>query len=701
MVKLNEQNYVERDVSWMYFNRRILAEGQRKEIPLKERLNFLGIYSNNLDEFFRVRVATLNHIVKYADKGSKDLRKRCERTLKTVNHLNAKYAKEFEDTVNEVYEQLKEHNIYLLKKQDLTEEQLEFVHQYCMKNLAGSLSPIWLSSIKALTSTSDDTIYLAVRLQEWREDRKKARRDYAVIELPVQLLGRFVVLPDTEVEGKVQHNVMFLDDIVRCALPYMFPGTVYNDFEAWSFKITKDAEMEIESDIRGGVLQKIAKGIKSRKNGLPVRIIYDKQMPRNVLKNLLDRFCPSTIDTMLPAGRYQNHKDLMKFPKFPAMSAELEYPKWEPIMPKWAQAQSLIQTIRQRDRFLHVPYHSFNAYINLLREAAVNPEVKGIKTTLYRLAKDSKVISALIAAARNGKKVTVVIELLARFDEESNIDWSKKMADAGINVITGVEGLKIHSKITLIQARCGDLAVISTGNFHEGNASAYTDFLMLTANRPVVNDVARVFDFIDKPYLPVRFKELLVSPNSMRRQLENLIKQEVHNHRMGLPAHILCKLNHITDEGIVRRLYDAAASGVKVDLVVRGNCSLVSDLPELAGNLRINPIIDRYLEHSRILIFANGTDLEHPKVIEEDGSHHNYKVFIGSADWMPRNLDHRIEVYAPVYDAELKRQARQIVEFGMKNEQNVFRSQEQLYLKLKEEEEIKSDKKSVKTDNKK
>lgn len=687
MYKLSEKNYIERDVSWMFFNRRILSEAQRTDIPLMERMKFLGIYSNNLDEFFRVRVATLNHIVKYADKGEKDLSKRCEKTLKTVNLLNTKYAKEFEKTVEDVMDGLSKQNIHLLRKADLSEEQQEYVKQYCMKNLIGTISPIWLSSIKCFNTTLDDTIYLAVRLQEWKEEKKKAQKDFAVVEMPVKQLGRFVVLPDTVVEGVTHHNVMFLDDIIRCALPYMFPGTNFNDFEAWSFKITKDAEMELETDIRGGVLQKISKGIKSRKNGLPVRLIYDKQMARSILKALLERFSPYSVDTMLPSGRYQNHKDLMSFPRFPsADGSEMEYEKWESVMPSWAKERSLIQAIRQRDRFLHVPYHSFNAYINLLREAAVNPEVKGIKTTLYRLAKDSKVIGALIAAARNGKKVTVVIELLARFDEESNIDWSKKMADAGINVITGVEGLKIHSKVTLIQARYGNLAVVSTGNFHEGNASAYTDFLVLTANTPVVNDVARVFDFIDKPYLPIHFRQLLVSPNGMRRQIEALIKQEIKNHRLGLPSQILCKLNHITDEGIVRRLYEAAASGVKVNLLVRGNCSLVTDLPELGGNLRVNAIIDRYLEHSRILVFANGADLDHPEIVEDDGSHHDYKVFIGSADWMPRNLDHRIEVYTPVYDAVLKREARMIVEYGMKNERNVFRSQEALYKYYSEKE---------------
>lgn len=685
MFKLSEKNYVERDVSWMLFNRRILSEAQRKDIPVMERMNFLGIYSNNLDEFFRVRVATLNHIVRYADKSSKDLRKRCEKTLKTVGLLNAKYAKEFEATVQEVMDSLAGHGIHLLSKDDLSQEQQEFIYQYCLKNLACSVSPIWLSSIKGMTSAMEDTIYLAVRLQQWKDDRKKAHKDYAVIEVPVHRLGRFVVLPDTVADGVTHHNVMFLDDVIRCALPFMFPGTEFNDFEAWSFKITKDAEMELESDIRGGVLQKISKGIKSRKNGLPVRLIYDKSMPRSILKNLLAHLCPFSVDTMLPSGRYQNHRDFMGFPHFKASDGtELEYGKWTPLLPSWAHDESLIRSIRQRDRFLHVPYHSFDTYLFLLREAAVNPEVKGIKTTLYRLAKDSKVISALIAAARNGKKVTVVIELLARFDEKSNIDWSKKMADAGINVITGVDGLKIHSKITLIQCRYGDLAVISTGNFHEGNAAAYTDFLMMTADSTVVNDVSRVFDFIDKPFLPVRFKELMVSPNGMRRQIEGLIKQEIRNHRLGLPAHILCKLNHITDEGIVKRLYEAAASGVKVDLVVRGNCSLMTDLPELGGNLRVNAIIDRYLEHSRILVFANGCDMSHPETTGEDGVQHDYKVFIGSADWMPRNLDHRIEVYSPVHDIALKKEARLIVEYGMKNDNEAFRSQEALYKHYKE-----------------
>lgn len=685
-MKLTEKNYIERDISWMAFNHRVLEQAQREDVPLLERLSFLGIYSNNLDEFFRVRVATLNRIVEYADKPNKALRERSEKTLKTVMKLNSRYAKEFGETVKLVTEALNKEHIHILKEKELNEEQQQFVKQYCLQQLAGNISPVWLSAVKKLTASADDTIHLAVRLQKWSKDKKKPARDYAIIELPVSRFGRFVQLPSVEetdydaegIEHKtLNHYIMYLDDVLRCALPYMFPGTDFNQFEAWSFKFTKDAEMEIETDIQGGMLQKIAKGVRSRKNGLPVRMIYDEQMPKEVAKRIMERLNITSLDTILPSGRYQNHKDLMKFPS--CGRQDLKYPKWPAALKPEFNDTSILEKVRERDRFIHVPYHSFDAYINLLREAAVNPEIKSIKTTLYRLAKDSKVIGALIAAARNGKQVTVVIELLARFDEESNIDWSKKMADAGINVITGVEGLKIHSKITLISAKGGDVAVISTGNFHEGNARAYTDFMLFTARKPIVNDVARVFGFIEHPYLPVRFKELIVSPNDMKRQLLALCNQEIKNHNQGLPAGILAKVNHVTDEDVVMKLYEAAAAGVKVRLVVRGNCSLVPDLPELNGNLQLTHIIDRYLEHSRILIFANGTDLDHPEIIEEDGSHKAYKVFIGSADWMPRNLDHRIEVYTPVYDNDIKREARLIVEYGMKDDKETFRSQEALH----------------------
>ena len=358
------------------------------------------------------------------------------------------------------------------------------------------------------------------------------------------------------------------------------------------------------------------------------------------------------LDTMLAGGRYHNHKDLMAFPD--CGRKDLKYPEWPPILkPELSGDISILEQVRKKDRFIHVPYHSFDSYIRLLQEAAINKNVKSIKTTLYRLAKDSKVVNALINAARNGKKVTVVIELLARFDETSNINWSKRMQDAGIHVIFGVEGLKVHSKVTHISMRTGgDIACVSSGNFHEGNARMYTDYLLMTAQKNIVREVNAVFDFIEKPYSPIRFKELLVSPNEMKQKFVRLINDEIRNKQAGKPAYIKVKINHVTDPVIVKKLYEASANGVEIDMVVRGNCSLITGVRGVSDTIRINGIIDRYLEHSRIFIFAAGGEEE---------------VFIGSADWMPRNLDNRIEVITPIYDADLKADLRQVVEFGLKD----------------------------------
>ena len=409
--------------------------------------------------------------------------------------------------------------------------------------------------------------------------------------------------------------------------------------------------MEIDSDLRTGVLQKISKGVKSRKRGEPIRFVYDEQIPKDLLKRLVDRLNVDKNDTRVAGGRYHNFKDLMKFPV--CGRNDLKYPVWEPIFkPELNGKESLLTLIRQKDRSLHYPFHSFDTFIRVLREAAISKEVKSIKMTLYRLAKESKVIKALICAAKNGKKVTVVIELLARFDEASNINWSKRMQDAGIHVIFGVEGLKIHSKLVHIGTRHGDIACVSTGNFHEGNARMYTDYTIMTAHRPIVREVNAVFDFIEKPYTPVNFKELLVSPNDMRKRLIALINKEIKNKEQGKEAYILAKVNHITDQALIEKLYEASATGVQIELVVRGNCSLVTGIPGISENIHINGIIDRYLEHSRIFIFANDGD---------------EKYYIGSADWMPRNLDNRIEVLAPVYDKEIQADLKRIVCYGYRD----------------------------------
>lgn len=680
--KKAHSDYIDRDLSWMYFNRRILQEATRENVPLLERLGFLGIYSNNLDEFFRVRMATLSRIAECEDKSLRKESEHARKLIKRINRLNAVYAKEYEEALAGVRSRLRDEHIFLLNENELDEEQQRYVRRFFRQRLSGFVSPVWITAARQLTDETDDSIYLAVKMNT--EGRKAG--DYALIELPVQVSGRFVRLPDRD----GNKYLMYLDDVIRYCLPFIFGGLGYTHFEAYAFKFTKDAEMEIGNDLRTGVLQKISKGVKSRRKGDALRVIYDQDMPAALHKRVMNLLNLDKLDTVQAGGRYHNHKDLMAFPD--CGRDDLKYPVWKPIVrPETNSSRdSVLRMVQEGDRFIHVPYHSFDYYIRLLQEAAIHKEVKSIKTTLYRLAKDSKVVKALICAARNGKKVTVVIELLARFDEASNINWSKKMQDAGVHVIFGVENLKVHSKITHIGMRNGsDIACVSTGNFHEGNARVYTDYMLMTAAKNIVKDVNAVFTFIEKPYMPVTFKELLVSPNEMKKKFVRLINNEIRNRQQGKPAYIKVKINHITEPEMVRKLYEASENGVRIDLLVRGNCSLVTGIPGKSDNIRICGIIDRYLEHSRIFIFANGGEK---------------KCFIGSADWMPRNLDNRIEVVTPVYDAKIKEDLEKVIDYGLRDTMQgrivdgtgenrpwttengeAFRSQEQLYLHYREQ----------------
>ena len=665
--------YVERDVSWMYFNHRILQEAEKEFVPLLERLSFLGIYSNNLDEFFRVRVASLNRMLER--KLDKDTEQQIKKSLKTINKLNESYSKEYTEAVDRVFEELETHKIRLVTEASLNDEQKDFLSQFFYDKLNGSVNPIWLSEIEDLTVLEDNRIYLIVEKCEKKDNKKK----YAIVKVPDRIYGRWVKIPSSDGFD----NIMYLDDVIRYCLPLVFLGFKESTYRAYSFKFTKDAEMEMDNDADFGTMEKIALGVNSRKKGEAVRVIYDHEMPREMQKKLRERLNTKELDASLAGGRYQNHKDLMSFPD--CGHKDLKYEKWTPIMkPEFVSNESILDQIRQKDRFIHVPYHSFNGYIRVLREAAIKPEVKAIKTTLYRLAKDSKVVKALITAARNGKKVTAVVELLARFDEESNIKWSKRMQEEGVNVIFGVEGLKIHSKLLYIESKKGNIACIGTGNFHEGNAKIYTDYLMMTARPKIVNEVAKVFDFIDRPFSPFRFNELLVSPNSMKNRILRMLDTEIRNAGEGKEAWVKIKINHITDTDMVTKLYQASQAGVKIDIVIRGNCSLVPGLKGLSENIRCVGIIDRYLEHSRILIFANGG---------------KPRFFIGSADWMPRNLLNRIEVLTPVYDEEMQADLMRTISYGMRDSTNgrlidgkgtddfvngePFRSQEELYKELK------------------
>ncbi|CDA94084.1 polyphosphate kinase [Prevotella sp. CAG:1320] len=669
-----KENYVDRDVSWMYFNHRILQEGRKEYVPLLERLSFLGIYSNNLDEFFRVRVASLNRLLA-RDGITKSMRNQIKKSLKTINLLNETYSQEYTEAVHRVLGELALHKIRIVNEMQLNEEQKKYLTTFFYEKLNGSVNPIWLSEIKDLSSLEDNRIYLLVEKSGKSEGDKPK---YAIIKVPDRVYGRWQKIPSSEGFD----NIMYLDDVVRYCLPLIFIGFKESQFRAFSFKFTKDAEMDLdtENEFEYSTVEKVAAGVDSRRRGEAIRLLYDKAMPKEALKKIKDRISATEWDTMLAGGRYQNHKDLMSFPA--CGHEELRYPKWPQIMPPefLKVHESVLDLIRQRDLFIHVPYHSFNSYIRVLQEAAIRPEVKVIKTTLYRLAKDSKVVKALITAARNGKEVTAVVELLARFDEESNIKWSKRMQEEGVNVIFGVEGLKIHSKLLYLESKKGNIACIGTGNFHEGNAKIYTDYMMMTARPRIVNEVAKVFNFIDRPFSQVRFQELMVSPNSMKSRILRLLDTEIKNAQAGKEAWVKIKINHITEPEVVNKLYHASCAGVKIDILIRGNCSLVPGIPGLSENIRCVGIIDRYLEHSRVLIFCNGG---------------NPRYYLGSADWMPRNLLNRIEVMTPVYDEALRADLLRTVEYGLKDTTNArvvdgkgtneiqkgeyFRSQEELY----------------------
>ncbi len=633
--------YVDRDVSWMYFNHRILQEAKREEVPVLERLSFLGIYSNNLDEFFRVRMATISRIANMTGKNVTHERDKARHLFTRISDIEKEYSKEYESVIKRVEETLAANGILLLNETQLNEEQSHYVRCLFRNTISGFVSPVWLSHLTEFSRESDERIYLAVQLS--RPDKTP---DHAVIELPALCCGRFITLPDKD--GK--KCVMYLDDVIRLCLPMIFPGMGYTDFNAYSFKFTKDAEMEIDNDLHVGPLEKIAKGVKSRKMGATLRVIYDGTMPESLLSVLMKKLKLNKLDTIKPSGRYHNHKDFMSFPTLGR--DDLKYAPWKQVInPELKRNDSLLQIVAEKDRFVHVPYQSFDYVVRLLQEAAVSKNVKSIKITLYRVAKNSKIIEALICAAKNGKKVTAVVELLARFDESSNIHWSRKMQDAGINVVFGVEGLKVHSKLILIGIKKGnDIAVIGTGNFHEGNAKVYTDYFLMTADQTITKDVSEVFNFIKRPFRPVKYKHLLVSPNHMRDVFSNLIDDEIRNAKKGLPAFIHIKINHITDEEMVTKLYEASKAGVEIKISVRGNCSLVTGIDGVSKNIKASGIIDRYLEHSRLFHFY------------ADGEN---KVFLGSADWMPRNLDNRVEVITPVLDPDIKEDVINTIQYAL------------------------------------
>jgi len=635
------------------FNHRVLQEAQDASVPLIERIRFLGIFSNNLDEFFRVRVATVKRLLNLNDKKLANNIFPPQKILNQIQEEVLTLQKEFEKTYEILLKELKKSNIHIKNEINLEENQKSYVNNYFTNKVEPFISPIMLRSLPKFPYLKDKSVYLFVILE--KEGEKPL---YALIEIPTDRVSRFVVLPR---KGE-EEQILFLDDIIRLHLNDIFSGFEFNSIESYIIKLTRDAELDFDEDIAESFYEKISKSLEKRKKGTPVRLVYDKEMPERYLKYLLKKIKLTDHDNIIPGGRYHNFRDLMKFPslgKKELVYANKEYIKTNFLENKKSIYQSLLN---DGDLLLHFPYHSFRTIVSLIKEASLDEEVQEIKITIYRLASDSQIVNALINAARNGKEVLVVMELRARFDEKANLKWSKILEDEGIKVSFGIKGLKVHSKLILIGRKQGSnkkyYGVIGTGNFHEGTAKIYSDIVYLTTQKDIMNEVKSVFDFIEKPYRSYPFQNLLVAPINMRSQIESLINFEIQEARQGKKAKIVFKMNNLVDTHVIELLCMASQIGVEVKLIIRGICSLIPGIPELSNGIFGISIVDKYLEHARIMHFYHGG---------------KDKIYITSGDMMTRNLDKRVEVAVPIGQRKLKQEIIDFLEIQLADNQKARR----------------------------
>lgn len=639
---------VNREVSWLSFNDRVLQEAEDVSNPLLERLRFLGIYSNNRDEFFRVRIATLKRMTKLGKKAEELLGGNPKRILDQLQKRVIASSLRFDRIYNELLLALEKKRIHIIDQKQLTAEQGEWVTSFFRERIMPSLFPIMLDSAPSFPYLKDNSIYFSIKMER-RERNKKAR--YGLIEVPADNLSRFVVLPP---KGANQY-VMLLDDVIRHCLHDIFPVYEYSRISAYTIKLTRDAELDIDNDISKSFVEKISGSLKKRKRGTPVRFLYDKAMPPDMLRFLRKKLKVIKQDNIIPGSRYHNFRDFINFPTLG--HRELVWPNESPIPhPAFTVGESMFSIIRNRDILLHFPYHSFHHIIDLLREASVDPKVKKIQITIYRIARHSNIANALINALKNGKEVVVVMELQARFDEENNITWANRLQEEGAKVIFGVPGIKVHSKLFLVSRReegkMVDYAHIGSGNLNETTAKIYTDKTLLTTDRRITDEVQEVFNFYNDNLKPGNYKNLAVSPFNMRKKFTNLIQKEIDNAKEGKQAWMIIKLNNLVDREMILKLYEASRAGVKIKLLVRGTCSLVPKVKGFSENIEAMSIVGRYLEHARVFIFCNGGD---------------EKYFISSADWMSRNLDHRSEVAVPVYDTESQQEMKHIINLQLRD----------------------------------
>ncbi|MBD3638621.1 MAG: polyphosphate kinase 1 [Crocinitomicaceae bacterium] len=636
-----------RELSWLSFNERVLQESLDEGNPLIERIRFLGIYSNNLDEFFRVRVATIRRMVVLGTKKVEGFKGGPQKLLAEIKNIVLDQQQLFLLAYEKLLQELKEKHILQTNESHLKEEEIAAISNYYENRVRPQIVPIMLSSRRRFPTLQDKGIYLAIKMTSYDKEKVK----YALIQIP-NTVSRFYIIPN---ESEVK-KIILLDDIIRYHLATIFSIFTFDKIEAYTFKITRDAELDLDDDISKSFLEKMEDSVEMRKVGETVRFVYDSAMPVDLLTYLMQAQGLEAGENIIPGGRYHNFKDFMDFPDFGRDDFVFD-PAPPVVHPAFQNlSSSIIKKILKEDFLITYPFQTFQHIIDILREAAIDPKVTSIKINLYRVASDSQIINALISAAKNGKRVSVVMELQARFDEKNNINWSNYLEDNGVTVLFGVQNLKVHSKLFIIKRKSGGksqaIVHIGTGNFHEKTARIYTDCSLLTANPAITKEVDKVFKIFKNNFDRSVFRELMVSPFNTRRKLSSLIDKEIDNATQGEEAYIYIKINNLVDTKVIKKLYEASKAGVKIYAVVRGICALVPGVKGSSENIEVRSVVGRYLEHSRIFIFANGG---------------NERYYISSADWMGRNLDRRIEVTAPVYDEEIQKDLKFMIEAALKD----------------------------------
>ena len=640
----NSIKYINREISWLDFNLRVLEEASDKNVPLLERLRFVGIFSNNLDEFFQVRYSTVQRIAQSEKSGKKVLGgTNARELLKNITEKVIIQQKKSDEILKKIQNELKNEKIIFINENEVLDNQIEFLNEYFIKNVSPSLVTTILSD-EFKQDFSNNIAFLAIKLDL---NIKNNNYQFATIEIPSEL-DRFIVLP------KLNGNqyIMILDDLIRFHFKMIFNFFDYKSIESHMIKVTRNAELDMEGDLSKSYINKIMESVKERTLAEPVRLVYDKEISSQTLRVLMKKLLIDSTDSLIPGGRYHHRRDYMNFPRL--NRPDLHYKKLNPLTIKGLSLKSsIIKAIDSKDYLINTPYHTFSYVIKFLRESALDPDVKSIKITIYRLSKISNVVSSLINAARNGKKVLVQIELQARFDETNNILYAEQLKDAGVEIIFGVPGLKVHSKICVIEKVINNskkrYGFISTGNLNEDTASLYTDYILFTSNQNILKESNRIFNFLQVNYKLKKYKYLIVSPHYTKNKLIKLIDNEIQNKKNNLPSGIKLKLNAITNFQIIDKLYEASCHGVKIKMIVRGICCLIPGLKNLSENIEVISIIDRFLEHSRVYIFENSGD---------------NSVYISSADFMTRNIENRVEVATPIYDKLLKKQINDVFEIG-------------------------------------